>query len=84
MYRKLNSTYLSFGYDVQGDFAERMSRVLGRIEDEYAERYGNDSSKMLSTPEITELLHKNEIIKLEKDLAVYLQFKDGVWILFTI
>lgn len=81
-YRELNSLYLSYGYDAQGDFAERVSKLLNRVEDEYREKYGSDASRMLSTPQITELIHRNDIVKLQAQLARYLRHKDAVWILF--
>lgn len=81
-YRALSSLYHSYGYEAQGDFAERMSRLLARIEDEYVKAYGSERNQMLTSAQITGLLYDTDVRDLEAKLVDYLQFKDCVWILF--
>lgn len=81
-YRVLASEYQKFGYEAQGDFAERMARLLGRIENDYAQKFGGIDSQMLSTPQITELIYSSDIKNLQDKLLSYLSFKKAVWILF--
>ncbi|WP_225042804.1 nucleoside 2-deoxyribosyltransferase [Xanthomonas campestris] len=81
-YRSLASEYQKFGYEAQGDFAERMARLLGRIENDYGQRFGGADSQMLSTPQITELIYSSDIRNLQDKLLAYLSCKKAVWILF--
>lgn len=81
-YRALASEYQKFGYEAQGDFAERMARLLGRIENDYAQKFGAAPSNMLSSPQITELIYNSDIRSLQDKLLSYLSSKKAVWILF--
>jgi len=81
-YRLLANEYQKFGYEAQGDFAERMARLLGRIENDYGQRFGGADSQMLSTPQITELIYNSDIRNLQDKLLAYLSCKKAVWILF--
>src|SRR5262249_35937599 len=57
-YKELASAYRQYGYDAQGDFAERMSRLLQRIENDFAQKYGESDQRMLTSPEVTELVYR--------------------------
>lgn len=81
-YRALANEYQKFGYEAQGDFAERMARLLGRIENDYAQRFGDADARMLSNPQITELIYNSDIRTLQDRLLNYLSSKKVVWILF--
>jgi len=80
-YRDLVGLYQSYGYEAQGDFAERMSALLTRIENDYSEKFGA-TSRMISSSQITELLYGKDIRTLQTTLVAYLRFKDSVWVLF--
>ena len=81
-YRTLADAYKKFGYEAQGDFAERMARLLSRIENDYAQRFGGDKDRMLSSPDITGLIYNSDIRDLQDKLLEYLRSKKAVWILF--
>jgi hypothetical protein len=81
-YRELATAYKEYGYEGQGDFAERMSRLLQRIENDFAQKYGAANGRMLSSPEVTELVYRTDVVAIERALVRYLRFKDSVWILF--
>ena len=61
----------------QGDFSERLLVLVDKI----GRRRGTDRP-MAGTQDITEFLYSTDIRQLETALAAYLQFKDGVWLLF--
>lgn len=81
-YRELTAAYKNFGYEAQGDFAERMTRLISRIENDYAAKFGEVGEQMLSTPQVTELVYNKDIRDLQDKLLVYLKSKKAVWILF--
>lgn len=81
-YRELSGLYQRYGYEAQGDFAERMSRLLTKIENEHGERFGQDSGQMLSSAQITSLLYEGDLKEIESKLINYLKHKDSLWILF--
>ena len=56
-YRKLAAIYDSDRYVTEGDFSERLSRLLLHLSEDYRARYGEDDDKTLSQQEITELLY---------------------------
>lgn len=81
-YLQLEDKYKEYGYDAgQGDFAERISSLIYRIEQRFERR--TDLSEMsLSTPEVTALIYDHDIQKLHAALVDHLQRKDALWILF--
>jgi hypothetical protein len=81
-YRRLARLYEGDEYVAEGDFSERMSKLIGRISDDYRSRHGSDSSTVLSTGEITELLYKHYVPLLRAEVTLYLKAKDGLLLLF--
>jgi hypothetical protein len=81
-YRRLASLYESDTLIAEGDFSERMLRLVHRISDEFAELHGADNVKYLSANEVTHLIYKHDIPKLKRELTEYLQHKRQIWILF--
>lgn len=47
-YRRLSELYRGDGYDSEGDFAERMSRLMEKIYSEYQSKYGSSMSVSLT------------------------------------
>ncbi|WP_337054679.1 hypothetical protein [Pseudoxanthomonas sp. USHLN014] len=81
-YLQLEEKYKEYGYDAgQGDFAERISSLIYRIEQRF-ERRNDDSEISLSTPEVTALIYDNDVQKLNAAVVSHLQKKDSLWILF--
>lgn len=81
-YKQLEDKYKEYGYESgQGDFAERVTSLIYRIETRF-EFDESSGSLSLATPEVTALIYDNDITKLSDALIVYLQKKDAVWILF--
>jgi hypothetical protein len=81
-YRDLLETYRAYGYEQQGDFAERMSRLLGRIEGDMSARLAGSTEKTLPAQEITAIIHRKDLVELQRALLGYLPSKRSVWILF--
>lgn len=83
-YRELVASYSDDAFVSEGDFAERMSRLLDRIATDFDTEYSTDKkhSTSLTASQVTSLLYKHDIAKLRGLLAKYLAFKNGLWILF--
>jgi hypothetical protein len=81
-YRRLASLYETDTLIAEGDFSERMLRLVHRISDEFVERHGADNVKYLSANDVTNLIYKHDIPRLRRELTEYLQHKKEVWILF--
>lgn len=81
-YRKLSDLYKVEGYDVEGDFSERMSGLMEKVYTDYQARYGNRKNIRLSSNQVTELLHKHDVRKLQSELIKYMENKGSLWLLF--
>ncbi|MBL1265796.1 P-loop ATPase, Sll1717 family [Candidatus Methylomicrobium oryzae] len=81
-YRELNELYNVEGYDVEGDFAERMSGLMEKVYTEYQSKYGTKDGVRLSSAQVTELLHKHDVRKLQSVLIRYMENKGILWLLF--
>jgi len=80
-YRKLESSYKAENYLTEGDFSERMSKLMENLTNTYKSKYGSNKNIRLSSAEITNLLYTSDISALRKDLLNYLKHKDKIWIL---
>lgn len=81
-YRKLAALYKVDGYDPEGDFSERMSGLMEKIYSEYQARYGGKDKVRLSSAQVTEILHKHDVRKLQEKLINYMDHKGVLWLLF--
>jgi hypothetical protein len=81
-YQKLASIYDSDRYVTEGDFSERLSRLLSHLTEDYREKYGEDDGKTLTQQEITELLYRHDVNKLREQVVDYLKIKNGLFLLF--
>jgi hypothetical protein len=71
------------GINLEGDFAERLERVLDDITQRLSEMIDRTrSDNTLTYPNITELLHRCDISELGKLIVSYVEHKSGVWVLF--
>jgi hypothetical protein len=80
-YQKLDEVYRSYYRSSEGDFSERMLELVERINGEFAEVSGG-ASQYLSSGQVTQLIYKHNVPKLQDALAEYLDSKGEVWILF--
>jgi hypothetical protein len=81
-YRKLAAIYDSDRYVTEGDFSERLSRLLLQLTDDYRARYGENDDRTLSQQEITELLYRHDVNKLREQIVEYLRVKKALFLLF--
>lgn len=91
-YEKLDSLYKAENYLTEGDFSERMARLLESIGENYTNTIcdvkqntglGLKENKVrLSHPEVTDLIYKGDIKPLRIALIDYLSNKKTVWLLF--
>lgn len=81
-YNKLEQLYRSEEYKTDGDFSERMSHLMNKIVEAYSKKFGKTLKERLSTPELTDLLYKNDIKELRENLINYLKQKKRIWLLF--
>jgi hypothetical protein len=80
-YRTLEEAYKKESYMTEGDFSERMSRLMDDLTKSYKEKYGAEKEVRLSSAEITNLLYKSDIHILRNHLIDYIRHKDKVWLL---
>lgn len=81
-YRKLAAIYDSDRYVTEGDFSERLSRLLSHLTDDYRAKYGEDANRTLTQQEITELLYRHDVNALRERVVEYLKIKKGLLLLF--
>ena len=78
-YRKLAAIYDSDRYVTEGDFSERLSRLLLHLSEDYRAKYGEDDDQTLSQQEITELLYRHDVNKLRDQIVEYLKVKKSAF-----
>ena len=66
----------------EGDFSERLYILADDIVQRYIDRYGTESGINLSTADVMQLLHTEDIPELRDRISRYLDKKEAVWILF--
>jgi hypothetical protein len=82
-YRALANAYREDPFISEGDFSERISKLLNRIADDLEKAIGEgDRKRSFSKGELTGLLYKHDTSYLRNRIYKYLKFKSGLWILF--
>ena len=81
-YHKLEDSYRDSPYSSQGDFSERLIDLSSFLSDKYSEQFGTSRENRLTSDEVTEVLHTNDLKVLRDRVSTYLDHKKGVWILF--
>jgi hypothetical protein len=76
------ATYRTDAYVSEGDFSERLTRLLHHIGEDFQARYGGSSDLSLSQAQITDLLYRHDVVQLRTRVYEYLKFKDELWLLF--
>lgn len=81
-YQQLEDKYKEYGYESgQGDFAERITSLIYRIEERFDESV-DGALISLSTPQVTKLIYDNDVGKLSAALVDHLRKKEALWVLF--
>ena len=80
-YRTLSDLYSSDSYVSEGDFSERMARLLESVENDFRAQFTENQDIHLTEEKITELLYKHDIRVIRRELGDYLASKSSVWIL---
>lgn len=81
-YRVLADLYERDRFISEGDFPERMSRLIDSIRTRHTAAYGVRSTLRLSEPEVTGLLYDHDIATLRDQVTNYLKRKECIWVLF--
>jgi hypothetical protein len=83
LYEKLVAAYSGDNYIQEGDFAERMVALTERIISDFSDLHGGeDKGVALTSSQVTSLLYKHDVRKLEREVVEYLSHKEGLWVLF--
>lgn len=80
-YLRLKEVYES-GEAGEGDFSERLLGISRSLVEAFKDRFGDAKEQRLTSLQVTELVHKHNIREVREALSSYLEFKEGVWILF--
>ncbi len=82
-YLKLDDLY--FGnqdtYMAEGDFSERLSKLIDRISERFRAQLPEEKGKFLSQPEITEIIYIHNLPQLREQVHEYMEVKEGLWLL---
>jgi hypothetical protein len=81
-YRALEQEYSQDEYSQEGDFSERMLRLVERISDDFQDHHATSDALQLTRQQVTEFLYVHDIRKLQQLVSNYLRAKEGLRILF--
>ncbi len=81
-YQRLSIAYSEEEYVREGDFSERMLRLVDGILETFRAKYAGQTDLRLSQRQVTEILYLHNLRELRSALEEYLQYKGEVWILF--
>ncbi len=79
-YQQLKQAYASDSYISEGDFSERVGNLISRISQEYSAKVSGDKQS-LSSPEISSIIYKHDVVKLRDQLNSYMSYKEVLWLL---
>jgi len=74
-YEKLKSIYTDWDDAHEGDFPERLLRLIKRLQSDFTLRVAKGERQILTTPEITEIVFKQDIRRLRDTIFEYLELK---------
>jgi hypothetical protein len=81
-YQQLAKIYKEDQYSQEGDFSERMLRLVEQIAATFKAQHPKQTDLRLTREQVTGLLYVHDIRKLRTHIEKYLTFKNGLWILF--
>lgn len=82
LYIRMHNAYRDDAFVSEGDFAERMSRLLDRIASDLGEQDRSSDTRTLIASEISRSIYRHDIVRLRALVTEYLAHKSGLWILF--
>ncbi len=78
----LSSNAATTGISDEGDFSERLDRVLRHVEKKLLARKDLKSAdNVLTNPVVTEVLYSVDLRELQKLVGAYIEQKNGLWVL---
>lgn len=83
-YIQLQESYFQSPSAIQGDFSERLMELSSTLVDNFTDmaKGASDNPRLLTTDEITGIVHSGNLLRLENHLCEYLKYKKGAWVLF--
>lgn len=81
LYTRLQELYKVDDYSSEGDFSERISRLIESISEKLKTIIDKEKTTKLSNKTITEVIYKHSIADLKNNLKEYLRQKKSVWVL---
>ena len=81
-YTALRDAYRDSPHVVAGDFSERLAGLAELVADEFISRGSSGEGLRLSADDVTQIVHSGSLRKLRQTVSKYLEYKQGVWILF--
>lgn len=81
-YTALGDAYRESPHVVAGDFSERLASLAELVADEFQSRVDNGGGRRLSADDVTQIVHSGSLRNLRQKVSKYLEYKQGVWILF--
>jgi hypothetical protein len=81
-HQDLARAYREDSYSQEGDFSERMLRLVEKISENFRTQYPNLSNMRLTRQQVTEFLYLHDIHALRTQVEKYLKLKKGLWVLF--
>jgi len=81
-YKSLSELYDVTDYDTEGDFSERITGLIGKIQSEYQKKFSDKDNIRLSSAQVTELLYRHDVKSLKDEVLSYMKHKDILWLLF--
>jgi len=81
-YQKLSKLYSATDYDTEGDFSERITSLIGKINNDYQKKYSSQKGIRLSSAQVTELLYRHDVKSLKDEVVSYMKHKEVLWLLF--
>jgi len=81
-YQRLLATYRTDAYISEGDFSERLTRLLHQISEDFQLKHAGASNLTFSQEQVTDLLYRHDVVQLRSHVYEYLKFKEELWLLF--
>ena len=81
-YLELRDAYHHSPNVVVGDFSERLWELSSTVCEEFVDQFGPIAGQQLTSDEVTEIIHSDQLRKLRDVVSGYVDFKDAVWVLF--
>lgn len=81
-YKSLSSLLQGSDYLAQGDFSERLATLIDHIANDYRATYGDEGNVGLTAPQVTALIHRDDLKPITTAITKYLKHKNILWLLF--